>query len=102
MHGSSSKPNIHSISDMIFLVDKPMAEIAFRTIETEPSAEVVLIQDGVLLDPEEFLDGRRDVPTYAVERDLAVRGITPPEGVDPIEYDDLLGKILDQEVKTFV
>lgn len=87
---------------MLFLVDKPMAEIAFRTASTEPDAEIVLIQDGVLLDPESYLDADGDVPVYAVEQDLSVRGITPSAGVEPIRYDALVEKIVDQEVKSFV
>lgn len=81
---------------MLFLVDKPMAELAFRTARTAPDAELVLIQDGVLLEP------TLDVPTYAVERDLAVRGVTPPETVEPITYDQLVQKLFEQEVKSFV
>lgn len=86
---------------MLFLVDKPMAEIAARTIRETPAAEIALIQDGVFLDPDKLLDDP-DVPTYAVERDLSVRGVTPPAGVESITYEQLLEKLLDQEVKSFV
>lgn len=86
---------------MLFLIDKPMAEIGFRTAKAAENPEIVLIQDGVFLDPEEWLD-TAGVPVYAVERDLSVRGVTPPEGVDPIPYDELVDLVFDQEVKSFV
>lgn len=87
---------------MLYLIDKPLADIGLRTAADDSDAHVVLIQDGVFLDPAEFLDDERTLPTYAVERDLEVRGVTPPEGVEPIEYDELVGRIVAQEVKTFV
>jgi len=87
---------------MLFLVDKPMAEIAFRTANTEPDAEIVLIQDGVLLDPVAHLDTDEEVPVYAVERDLSVRGVSSSAAVEPIQYDALVEKIVEQEVKSFV
>lgn len=86
---------------MLFLIDKPMAEIGFRTAKAAENPEIVLIQDGVFLDPTEWLD-TAGVPVYAVERDLSVRGVTPPEGVDPIPYDELVDLVFEQEVKSFV
>lgn len=81
---------------MLMLVDKPMAEIAFRTAADEPTATVVLLQDGVLLDPE------LDCPVYALARDLEVRGVTPPAEVEPITYGELVDRIVREEVKSFV
>jgi tRNA 2-thiouridine synthesizing protein B len=81
---------------MLLLVDKPMAEIALRTAADEPTATVVLLQDGVLLDPDV------DCPVYAVARDLEVRGITPPADVEPIRYDELIERIVTEEVRSFV
>lgn len=90
---------------MLILVDKPMAEIAFRTARRASAEtgrdpverpEIVLIQDGVLLEPE------LDVPTYALQRDLEIRGVTPPETVEAISYDELGAMLFEQEVKTFV
>jgi len=83
---------------MLYLIDEPMAEIAFRTVSEDPDATVVLIQDGVLLDPDPDLD----VPTYAVEADVAVRGRTLPDGVEPIDYDEVLSMVLEHEVTSFV
>lgn len=89
---------------MLFLIDKPMAEIAFRTANTDPDAELVLIQDGVLLDPDTHLDPETSdsMSIYAVERDLQVRGVTPPDGVEPIKYEAVVEKTLEQGVKSFV
>ena len=83
---------------MLYLIDEPMAEIAFRTVSEDPDATLVLIQDGVLLDPDPDLD----VPAYAVEEDVAVRGRTLPDGVEPIDYDRVLSMLLEQEVTSFV
>jgi tRNA 2-thiouridine synthesizing protein B len=87
---------------MLLLIDKPMAEIGFRTAAADPEATVVLIQDGVYLDPATELEETAERSVYAVERDLSVRGVAAPTGVEPIEYDALIERILDQEVKSFV
>lgn len=81
---------------MLYLVDKPMAEIAFRTAAGDPDAVVVLIQDGVLLSPPE------DVRTYAVKKDVDIRGVNVPPDVELLTYDALLELILDREVRSFV
>lgn len=81
---------------MLYLVDKPLADLAWRTAEGDDDARVVLVQDGVLLDP------ALDVPTYAVERDVDVRGVELPPAVEPISYDDLVELVLEQEVRSFV
>jgi|GEM_PF-1202272 len=81
---------------MLYLIDKPLADVALRTAETDDDAVLVLIQDGVVLDPD------LDAPTYAVARDVDVRGIDPPARVEVIDYDAVLELILDHEVKTFV
>lgn len=81
---------------MLYLVDKPLADIAFRTAAGDDDARVVLLQDGVLLEPE------LDVPTYAVAKDVDVRGVELPPDVEPISYDTLMEFVLEQEVKSFV
>ncbi len=55
---------------MLYLIDKPMAEIGLRTAAGDPEAHVVLIQDGVYLSPD------IDAPVSAVARDVDVRGST--------------------------
>ncbi len=81
---------------MLYLVDKPYLEIAQRTIPDDPDAVVVLIQDGVLCAP------GFEAPTYAVERDVAVRGADTPADVEPVSYDTLMEMVLEQPVTSFV
>ena len=81
---------------MLYLIDKPLADLGFRTAARDDDARIVLIQDGVLLDPD------LDVPTYAVERDVAVRGVDLPDAVEPIAYEGLVELLFSYEVKTFV
>ncbi|MFB6297116.1 MAG: hypothetical protein ABEH56_01195 [Salinirussus sp.] len=81
---------------MLYLIDKPMAEIALRTAAGDDDALVVLIQDGVLLDPD------LDVPTYAVRKDAAVRGVDLPARVERIGYDRLMELVIEHEVRSFV
>lgn len=87
---------------MLYLVDRPLADVAFRTAADDPDARVVLIQDGVLLDPDSDAYPDLEAPTYAVAKDAAVRGVDLPDGVEPVEYDAVLDLILDHEVKSFV
>lgn len=81
---------------MLYLIDEPLADVGFRTAAEDAEARVVLVQDGVLCQPE------LDVPTFAVERDVAVRGVTLPDGVEPVTYDRLIEMVLEHDVKTFV
>lgn len=81
---------------MLYLVDKPLADVAFRTAAGDDDARIVLLQDGVLLEP------NLDVPTYAVSRDVAVRGVELPARIEPIMYDTLVDLVLEHEVTSFV
>ncbi|MEF8782173.1 MAG: hypothetical protein V5A39_14185 [Haloarculaceae archaeon] len=81
---------------MLYLVDKPMADLAFRTAAGDDDAQVVLVQDGVVLEPD------LDVPTYAVARDVEVRGVDLPAGVEQITYDRLIELVVEQETRSFV
>ncbi len=81
---------------MLYLIDKPMAEIGTRTAETSTDGTIVLIQDGVLLEPE------CDVPTVALERDVNSRGVSLPTHIDTITDAELVERMVDEEVKTFV
>ncbi|MFB6110129.1 MAG: DsrH/TusB family sulfur metabolism protein [Halodesulfurarchaeum sp.] len=81
---------------MLYLIDKPHEELALRTVRTDPDPTVVLVQDGVLLEPDV------DAPVYAVRDDLEARGITPPDPVEAIDYDDLVDLVFESPVKTFV
>ena len=81
---------------MLYLVDKPMADIAFRTAAGDDDARVVLIQDGVLLEPD------LDAPTYAVAEDVDVRGVDLSPEIERVSYDRVVEMLVDQEVKSFV
>lgn len=81
---------------MLYLIDKPLSDVAFRIARRDEDARIVLLQDGVVLDPP------LDVPTYAVENDIAVRGIDLPDRIEPITYDELVDMIFDHEVSSFV
>jgi len=81
---------------MLYLIDKPMAEIGLRTAAGDPEAHVVLIQDGVYLSPDV------DAPVAAVGRDVDVRGVSLPSDIDRISYDDVVETLVEQEVKSFV
>ncbi len=81
---------------MLYLVDKPMADIAVRTAAGDDDARLVLLQDGVLLDPD------LDVPTYAVAKDVDVRGVELPPDIERVSYDTVVEMVVEQEVKSFV
>lgn len=81
---------------MLYLIDKPHADIGLRTARSDEDPVVVLIQDGVLLEPD--VDGA----IYAVAHDVDVRGVDLPSGIEPIEYDRLVDTLFDHEVKSFV
>ncbi|MGB9951555.1 hypothetical protein ACOZ4F_04015 [Haloarcula marismortui] len=81
---------------MLYLIDKPMAEIGLRTAAGDPEARVVLIQDGVYLTPD------IDASVSAVARDVDMRGVSLPPDIDRISYDDVVECLVEQEVKSFV
>ena len=81
---------------MLYLIDKPMADIGLRTAAGDPDAHVVLIQDGVYLSPE------IDAPISAVAKDVDVRGVTLPPSIERVSYDRLMEQIVETEVKSFV
>lgn len=81
---------------MLYLIDEPMADIGLRTAADDPDARVVLVQDGVFLSP------ALDAELYAVAKDVAVRGVDLPEGIEEITYDGLIDLIVENEVKNFV
>ncbi|MDZ7700629.1 MAG: hypothetical protein U5J98_00400 [Halobacteriales archaeon] len=81
---------------MLYLIDKRLADAGLRAAREDPDARIALVQDGVLLDPD------LDVPTVAVRSDAEVRGVDLPDGVEPVEYDELVALLFEHEVASFV
>lgn len=86
---------------MIYLVDKALADIAFRTAADDKTAQVVLIQDGVYVTPGEDVPSI-EAPIFAIADDAAVRGIEPPSDVTLITHDDLVQLLNEHEIRSFV
>jgi len=85
---------------MLYLVDEPMADLAFRTIAADEDPRVVLIQDGVLLASRAATEV--DAPIYAVAKDVEVRGVDLPPEIEPVPYDTLIELVVEHETKSFV
>lgn len=86
---------------MLYLVDKPLSDLALRTARGDGDARVVLIQDGVLLAGDVAADPDLDGALYAVARDVEVRGVDLPAAIEPITYDSLIELVVEHETKTF-
>ncbi len=85
----------------LYLIDKPYGENGVRLAQEDAAAEVVLIQDGVYLDPRPLLNAGRTV--YAVQRDVERRGLQEriPECVLRIDYAQLVELIVAHKVVNF-
>ncbi|WP_135822108.1 DsrH/TusB family sulfur metabolism protein [Halostella litorea] len=81
---------------MLYLLDKPLAEVGLRTVAEDPDAHVVLIQDGVYLSPDV------DAELYAVGKDVDVRGVDLPPAVERVPYDAVVELMEEHEVRSFV
>ncbi|MEW6007469.1 MAG: DsrH/TusB family sulfur metabolism protein [bacterium] len=83
---------------MLYLVDKPNGENAARVANMDSEAKVVLIKDGVYLNPIDF-SGK----LYAMEDDLEIRGLKERLSgkVEPIDYAKLVDLIVDNKVINF-
>ncbi|MCS6862822.1 MAG: hypothetical protein NZT92_21165 [Abditibacteriales bacterium] len=86
----------------LYLVDRPFGENALRLAQEDAAAIVVLIQDGVYLDPRPLLDAGKTV--YAVQRDVEKRGLQQriASGVQLIDYGQLVDLIAAHKVVNFV
>ena len=81
---------------MLYLIDEPLADLGYRVAARDDDAQLLLVQDGVLLDPD------LNVPTYAIERDVAIRGVELPARIESVTYDEAVSLIFAQEVTSFV
>jgi sulfur relay protein TusB/DsrH len=83
----------------VFLVDKPNGEIAAEVTKLDPDdPKVVLIKDGVYLDPDTFTG-----KVFAMEDDIEVRGLKERLSgkVEPINYSQLVDLIVKHKVINF-
>ena len=85
----------------LYLIDKPFGENGLRLAAEDREAQVVLIQDGVYLDPSALLHEGR--PVYALGADVAKRGLADrlPAGVKPLDYAGLVDLIFLHKVVNF-
>jgi tRNA 2-thiouridine synthesizing protein B len=85
----------------LYLIDKPFGENALRLAQADAAAEIVLIQDGVYLDPRPLLDAGKSV--YAIKLDVEKRGLQQrmAQGVQLIDYGQLVDLIAAHKVINF-
>jgi tRNA 2-thiouridine synthesizing protein B len=81
----------------LYLIDKPYGQNGLDLARLDPEAHVVLVQDGVYLDP----GGLANV--YALEEDALKRGVAArlPASVRLIGYGDLVDLIVAHKVVNF-
>ena len=83
---------------MLYLVDKPNGQIAAEVAKLDDDAKVVLIKDGVYLDPA-TMPGK----VYVMEDDVELRGLKERlDGkAEPIDYPQLVELIVSNKVVNF-
>jgi tRNA 2-thiouridine synthesizing protein B len=85
----------------LYLIDRPFGENGLNLALGDPGATVVLLQDGVYLDPTPALQA--SLPVLAVQDDVAKRGLEDrvAAGVRRIDYGELVDLIVDHKVVNF-
>jgi len=83
---------------MLYLVDKPNGQIAAEVAKLDDDAKVVLIKDGVYLDPD-TLPGK----VYFMEDDVELRGLKNRLAgkAESIDYSQLVDLIVENKVVNF-
>lgn len=83
---------------MLYLVDKPNGQIAAEVAKLDDDAKVVLIKDGVYLDPA-TLPGK----VYVMEDDVELRGLKDRLAgkAESIDYPQLVDLIVENKVVNF-
>lgn len=83
---------------MLYLVDKPNGQIASEVAKLDDDAKVVLIKDGVYLDPA-TMTGK----VYVMEDDVELRGLKERLAgkAEPIDYPQLVELIIKNKVANF-
>lgn len=82
----------------VYLVDKPNGEIATSVAKLDNDAKIVLIKDGVYLNPSS-MSGK----IYAMEDDVEVRGLKErlANKAELISYPQLVDMIVQNKVMNF-
>ncbi|MEW5768490.1 MAG: DsrH/TusB family sulfur metabolism protein [bacterium] len=82
----------------VYLVDKPNGEIAAGVAKLDTEAQIVLIKDGVYLDPS-TMPGK----IYAMKDDVEVRGLKDRLAgkAETIDYSQLVDLIVANKVMNF-
>lgn len=85
----------------LYLIDQPFAENALRLAQEDAAAIVVLIQDGVYLDPRPLRDAGKTV--HAMKLDVEKRGLQQrmAPGVQLIDYGQLVDLIAAHKLINF-
>lgn len=84
----------------LYLVDKPFGSNGLQLAVKDDNAIVVLIQDGVYLDPAPILAQEKQV--FALKQDLTKRGLgNSLSNVKAIDYGDLVDLIVEHKVINF-
>ncbi len=83
---------------MLYLVDKPNGQIAAEVAKLDDDAKIVLIKDGVYLDPA-TLPGK----VYVMEDDVESRGLKERLNgkAESIDYPQLVDLIVENKVANF-
>ncbi len=83
---------------MLYLIDKLYGENGLALAREDSDARVVLIQDGVYLDP-----GKISGEVYAVKEDVAKRGLEDrlPSSIKRISHAEVVDLIVENKVANF-
>jgi sulfur relay protein TusB/DsrH len=83
---------------MLYLVDKPNGQIAAEVAKLDDDAKVVLIKDGVYIDPS-TMPGK----VYVMEDDVELRGLKArlAAKAESIDYPKLVELIVNNKVANF-
>jgi len=83
---------------MLYLVDKPNGQMAAEVAKLDDDAKVVLIKDGVYLDPA-TMPGK----VYVMEDDVELRGLKEwlAGKAESIDYPQLVDLIVENKVVNF-
>jgi sulfur relay protein TusB/DsrH len=84
----------------VYLIDEIFADAAFAYASKDPSAKVVLLQDGVYIAKRGTFKGE----VYYIKDDATLRGLGDsfPSGAHPIDFDGLVAMMEADKVVNFL